>query len=336
MRILVIGGTRFVGRYVVAAALSRGHEVTLLHRGQTGAELFPAAEHLSADRNDAAKVAELLAGREFDATVDVCAYFPRQVRELADALGGRGGHHVFVSSVSAYAAPAGAGADESSPLAELEDEDKDIEEVTNESYGGLKTECERAASAAYGEQNTTIIRPTYVVGPWDPSGRFTRWVDRIGRGGDVLAPEPRDAPMQYVDGRDQGTVMVMLAERRTAGAFNTIGVAPPFTFADLLEAIVDEIGPAGTRLVWVGADRLKQAGMDGEQLPLWSEGDKDLELAMSNEAIVAAGMPVRPLSDTIRDTAGWIAEEGEAVYRTPPLSAEREAELLATLVPEVP
>ena len=329
MRILVIGGTRFVGRYVVAAALSRGHEVTLLHRGLTGADLFPAAEHLKADRNDAAAVAELLAGKTFDATVDVCAYFPRQVRELADALGGRGGHHVFVSSVSAYANPAGPGADESSPLAELED--KDTEEVTNESYGGLKTECERAASAAYGEQNTTIIRPTYVVGPWDPTGRFTRWVDRIGRGGDVLAPEPKDAPMQYVDGRDQGTAIVALAERRTAGAFNTIGVAAGFTFADMLEAIVDEVGPDGTRLVWVDAARLKDEGLDGEQLPLWSEGDRDLQLAMSNDAIVAAGMPVRPLADTIRDTAGWIAEQGEAIYRTPPLSADRETELLDKL-----
>ena len=333
MRILVIGGTRFVGRYVVAAALSRGHEVTLLHRGQTGSELFPAAEHLSADRNDAAKLTELLDGREFDATVDVCAYFPRQVRELAEALGGRGGHHLFVSSVSAYADPAGPGADETSTLAELSEADKDTETVTNESYGGLKTECERAASAAYGEQHTTIIRPTYVVGPWDPTGRFTRWVDRIGRGGDVLAPEPKDAPMQYVDGRDQGTAIVALAERRTAGAFNTIGVAPGFTFADMLEAIVDEVGPEGTRLVWVEADRLKEAGLDGAQLPLWSEGDRDLQLAMSNDAIVAAGMPVRPLAETIRDTAGWIAEQGEAVYRTPPLSAEREAEVLARLVP---
>lgn len=331
MRILVIGGTRFVGRYVVAAALSRGHQVTLLHRGQTGADLFPAAEHLSADRNDAAAVTELLAGKSFDATVDVCAYFPRQVSELAEALGGRGGHHVFVSSVSAYADPAAPGADESSPLVELADEDRDTEVVTNESYGGLKTECERAASAAYGEQSTTIIRPTYVVGPWDPTGRFTRWVDRIGRGGDVLAPGPKDAPMQYVDGRDQGTAIVMLAERRTSGAFNTIGVAPPFTFEDMLEAIVAEVGPEGTRLVWVDAEPLKAAGI-GEELPLWSVGDKDLQLAMSNEAIVAAGMPIRPLAETIRDTAMWIAEQGDTVYRTPPLSADREAELLKELV----
>jgi 2'-hydroxyisoflavone reductase len=331
MRMLVIGGTRFVGRYVVAAALARGHEVSLLHRGQTGAGLFPQAEHLTADRDFEAALVKALDGRSFDATVDVCAYVPRQVRILAEVLGGRGGHHVYVSSVSAYADPPEPGADESSPLVELDD--KSTEEVTETTYGGLKTECERAAKAAYGEQNVTIVRPTYVVGPHDPTGRFTRWVDRIRKGGEVLAPGPADAPMQLVDARDQGTVMVSLAERRTAGAFNTIGIAPPFSFADMLESIVDTVGPAGTRLVWVDADRLAGEGVGGSMFPLWSEGGREYALAMSNEAILAAGMPVRPLADTIRDTLTWIDQpNGDAVYRTPPLSAEREAELLAKLV----
>jgi 2'-hydroxyisoflavone reductase len=331
MRMLVIGGTRFVGRYVVVAALARGHEVSLLHRGQTGSGLFPDAEHLTADRNDEAALASAVDGRSFDATVDVCGYVPRQVRTLADALGGRGGHHVYVSSVSAYAEPPEPGADESSPLAELED--TSTEEITDTTYGGLKTDCERAATAAYGEQNVTIIRPTYVVGPHDPTGRFTRWVDRIRRGGDVLAPGPQDAPVQVVDARDQGTAMVLLAERRTAGAFNTIGVAPPFSFGDMLDAIVDTVGPEGARLVWVDADRLAEEGVDGAQLPLWTEGGRENALAMSNEAVLAAGMTVRPLADTIRDTAAWIDQAGDAIYRTPPLSAEREAELLAKLVP---
>jgi 2'-hydroxyisoflavone reductase len=331
MRMLVIGGTRFVGRYVVAAALARGHEVTLLHRGQTGSDLFSDAEHLTADRNDDAALASALDGRTFDATVDVCGYVPRQVRTLADALGGRGGHHVYVSSVSAYADPPEPGADETSPLAELAD--TSTEEVTDTTYGGLKTECERAAKAAYGEQNVTIIRPTYVVGPHDPTGRFTRWVDRIRNGGEVLAPGPQDAPVQVVDARDQGIVMVSLAERRMAGAFNTIGVAPPFSFADMLEAIVDTVGPKGTRLVWVDAGRLTDEGVDSSLLPLWTEGGREYALAMSNQAILAAGMPVRPLADTIRDTLAWIDEVGDAVYRTPQLSSGREAELLAKLLP---
>jgi 2'-hydroxyisoflavone reductase len=330
MRLLVIGGTRFVGRYVVEAALARGHDVTLLHRGRTGVDLFDEAEHLLADRDDPAALTSVLAGREFDATVDVCGYVPRQVRMLAEALGGRGGHHVYVSSVSAYADPDGPGADESSPLAVLEDE---TTEDVMAAYGGLKAVCERVAGELYGAEGLTVIRPTYVIGPFDPTGRFTRWVDRIRHGGDVLAPGPAEAPVQVVDGRDQAELMVDLAEKGRAGAFNTIGTAAPYTFADLLGEIVAAVGPADTRLVWADAGWLKDQGVDGHQLPLWSEGTIEHAMAMSNAAALDAGMPVRPVADTVRDTLAWIDEVdagGGTVYRHPPLSAEREAELLTS------
>ncbi len=302
MRILVIGGTRFVGRHIVAEALGRGHELTVLHRGQTGPDLFAGVEHLIADRDDEA-LAKVLAGRSFDATVDVCAYVPRQVRTLATALGERVGHHVFISTVSVYDEPGAPGADESSTLLELDE----------------------------------IVRPTYVVGPYDPTGRFTRWVDRIGRGGDVLAPGPRQAPFQLIDARDQAVLVVGLAERGQAGAFNSIGTPVGYTFGDLLDEIVRTVGPDGTRLVWVDAAWLKDKGArpqpGGElQLPLWAEGEIEYVMAMSNTAALAAGMPVRPVADTVRDTAEWLRElaaAGGTPYRIPPLSDEAEAELLA-------
>ena len=211
MRILMIGGTRFIGRHVVEAALAADHDVTLFHRGRTGADLFPEVEHRLGDRNT--DLSELATG-EWDATVDTCAYLPRQVQSLADALGGRGGHHLLVSSVSAYASPAGPGFTEDAPLAQLDDPDTD--EVTDETYGGLKVLCELAAVERHGP-DTLLVRPTYVVGPDDYTWRFPWWVTRLARGGEVLVPGPQDAPAQVIDVRDMASWMVVAARGRRVG-----------------------------------------------------------------------------------------------------------------------
>src|SRR5580704_8625189 len=164
MRILVIGGTAFVGRHITQAALDAGHDVTLFHRGRTGAELFPQATHLTGDRNT--DLSALGAG-EWDATIDVSAYLPRQVRSLAAQLGagqgqpGRGGHHVYISSVSAYRTPVSPGFTEDAPLGELANPDTEV--VDEQTYGGLKAACERVATELYGEKAVTIVRPTYVI-----------------------------------------------------------------------------------------------------------------------------------------------------------------------------
>src|SRR5262245_16528973 len=217
MRMLFIGGTHFVGRAMVESAVARGHEVTLLHRGKTHEPAFEALEHLTADRNEDLSV---LAGREFDATIDVCAYYPRQVKELADALDGRGGHNVFISTRSVYVDEQEYGFDESGPLIRLAD--PTTEEVTNETYGGLKVLCEEAAAEAYGDDNLAVVRPTYVVGPYDYTGRFTWWVRRLSEGGEVLAPGPADAPMQVIDARDQGDFMIKLVEDGATGPYNSV------------------------------------------------------------------------------------------------------------------
>ena len=324
MRILIIGGTAFVGRHIAQAAADRGHDLTLFHRGTTGADLFPKATHLSGDRD--ADLSALSAG-SWDATIDMCAYFPRQVRSLAAALRGRGGRYVFISSVSAYSPSVPAGYDESAPLAEIGD--PDATEITDANYGGLKVACEQSGAELFGP-GTTIIRPTYVIGPYDRSYRFTWWVDRIARGGAVLAPGDPADPVQLIDARDQGSWIVSLLERSVTGTFHAVSTAPPFGFGDMLAAIAAEVAPAGTRLTWAGSDFLRKAGVDGAALPLWDEGDASVANMNTADpaAAFAAGLTPRPLRETVAD----IYAEDRAPSAGRPrvgISAEREAELLA-------
>jgi 2'-hydroxyisoflavone reductase len=322
MRILMIGGTRFIGRHVVEAARAAGHDVTIFHRGRTGADLFPDVEHRLGDRD---RDLSALADGEWDATVDTCAYFPRQVQELADVLGDRGGHHLLVSSVSAYAPPDGPGLTEDAPLAELAD--PTVEEVTNETYGGLKVLCERAAVDRYGPR-TLLVRPTYVVGPDDYTWRFPWWVARMARGGQVLAPGPDDAPAQVIDVRDLATWMVGLFEQGASGAFHAVSPEPVFTWRQQLEGIAAAVAPDGTRLTWVDADFVHAAGLPEGTLPLWSGDDPDVWMSAVDPAkAYGTGLSPRPLASTVRDTLAWTR-----TVEQPPdagLAPEREAELLA-------
>jgi 2'-hydroxyisoflavone reductase len=334
MRILIIGGTAFVGRHIAQAAIDGGHDVTLFHRGQTGAGLFPQATHLTGDRDQdlSALTADILQRGTFDATIDVCAYFPRQVLSLAGALGAgpgqdsKGGRYVYISSVSAYSPSVPAGFDESAPLAEVTD--SDATEITNENYGGLEAACEYVAAEQFGP-GTTIIRPTFVIGPYDRSYRFTWWVDRLARGGTVLAPGSPDDPVQLIDGRDQAAFVISLLERDIRGTFHTVGQRPPFGFGQMLEAIAAEVAPAGTRLTWVPNDFLVASGVDGAALPLWGEGDPEAANMMSADpgAAFAAGLRPRPLRQTVADIRAAGTEDGRPGVG---LAPEREAELLAT------
>jgi 2'-hydroxyisoflavone reductase len=323
MDILFVGGTRFVGRAMAEVAAQRGHSVTLLHRGRTTPDTLSGLEHLTADRNEDLSV---LAGRTFDATIDVCAYVPRQVDALGAALDGRGGHHVFVSTMSVYVDTDEPGLTESGELARLDD--PTTEDVTEETYGGLKVLCEEAARTAYGEA-LTIVRPTYVVGPHDPTGRFTWWVRRIARGGTVLAPGPADSPIQVVDARDMAEWTIDLAERGVGGTFNAIGNEPPFGFGDLLEATVEAVGPEGTALTWVDGSWLKEQGEGYQSLPLWVEGGYEWLMAADPTAAFSTGLTPRPLVETIADTLAWIQAEHPPEVEGWGISAEREAELLA-------
>lgn len=339
MRILIIGGTRFVGRHITEAAIAAGHEVSLLHRGRTGADLFPEAEHLVADRDGDLS---LLRGRGWDATIDVTAYAPSQVESLASVL--TTGQYVFISTCAVYAVPkAPGGYAEDAPLAETAG--LTSEEVTPASYGPLKVLCERAAIELFGP-GTLIVRPTYVIGPHDHTGRFTYWVNRIARGGEVLAPGHPSDPIQVIDGRDMATWIISMTERAAAarttagekgqtagtdpldgtGVFHAVSPAPPFTFGDMLQAIADEVGPPGTTLTWVGEDFLLAEGENGRSLPLWSGGGHRGALNTADPAAAnAAGLAPRPLARSVREI-----RESEAGYATgAEITPEREAELLA-------
>ena len=324
MRILVIGGTAFVGRHITAAAIASGHDVTLFNRGLTAAELFPAATHLAGDR-DADLTA--LGGGSWDATIDVCAYFPRQVRSLATALDGRGGTYVLISSVSAYSPSVPPNYDETAALATIDD--PEATEITNENYGGLKVACEQLGDELFGP-DATIIRPTYVIGPYDPSYRFTWWVDRLARGGTVLAPGDPDDPIQVIDARDQAMFVVSLLERSITGTFHTVSPAPPFGFGQLLEVIAAEVAPPGTELRWVSSEFLLEHRVDGAALPLWGEGEGDApNMSRANPAAAyATGLAPRPLRETVADirAEGRVPGTGRAGIG---ISPEREAELLA-------
>lgn len=324
MRILVVGGTRFVGRHVVEAALARGHDVTVFHRGRTGAELFPEAEHLVGDRDESLSV---LADRSWDAVVDTCAYVPRQVRTLADVVAASTSRYLLVSSTSVYDASRGFGHDEDAPLVTLDD--PDTEEVTDQTYGGLKVACERTAAELYGPR-LTVVRPTYVVGPHDYTHRFTYWVERVARGGEVLAPEPRRTGLQVIDVRDLGDWAVRLLEDDVAGTFHAVSPEAGFTFEDVLDTLLAAVAPPGTSITWVDEQVLLDAGVTDTELPLWPAGDTSgIEERADPSRAREAGLSPRPLAQTARELL-----DAERVAPTPNpngsgLAAEREAELLA-------
>lgn len=307
---LVVGGTQFIGRHVVERLLASGDEVTLFHRGRTNPGLFPDAVHLLGDRNGDL---EPLAEGSWDATFDTSAYVPRQVWALAQRLAGRGGRYLQVSSVSAYGAVAAPGASEDLPLAELRDPTTEV--VDENTYGGLKALCERAAREGFGRETggdvsghstaalpVSIVRPTYVVGPYDPTGRFTYWVERLARGGRVLAPGPPESPFQCIDVRDLADFSLRLVHGDAHGIFHTVSPPPPFGFGDFLEAAASAVAPDGTELVWVDPAALLEAGLTGNDLPMWASDEEDWYVsALDPSRALAAGLTPRPLAETVRE-----------------------------------
>lgn len=324
MDLLVLGGTRFLGRHFADAALAAGHRVTLFHRGRTGADLFPNAEHVLGDRDGGLAA---LAGRRWDAVIDCCGYVPRVVGASARALRGAAPHYTFVSSISAYAAPFVPGADESFPLATLAD--PAVEAITGETYGGLKAACEREVQAAFGDA-ALIVRPGLIVGPHDPTDRFPYWPRRIARGGTVLAPGAPSMPVQVIDVRDLAAWMLAMVERRRAGVFNAVGPREPLGLGAFLETARRALGSTA-RIEWVDEAFLLERGVEPWLgLPLWVTGEDLAQSQVSIAAALAEGLELRPLEATVRDTLAWdLARPESARAESPALVPERESELLA-------
>ena len=334
MRILIIGGTQFIGRHIVDELLNAGDEVTLFHRGTTNPELFPNLEHRRGDRNGNLSA---LAEGEWDATIDPSAYVPRQVHTLARALGARGGRYVHVSSASVYAKLAAPGANEDAAHVTINDPTTEV--VDSETYGALKSLCEEATANAFGPEGPgwagqlpSIVRPTYVAGSHDHTGRFTWWVQRIAQGGRVLAPGPRTNPFQIIDVRDVAAFVGRLAHGESQGVFHLAGPTPPFSFEDFLHEVRAQVGPPDTELVWVSAEELLAAGVTPGELPLWEAlADNRYANALDARRALDAGLRIRPFAATIGDVYAHESRHATPWRSVVGMSAVRERELLAAL-----
>jgi 2'-hydroxyisoflavone reductase len=330
VRVLILGGTVFLGRHAAEAAVGRGHEVSLFHRGRNS-DAPEGCEELLGDRNGDVSA---LSGREWDAVIDTSAYLPEQVARATDAIAT--GHYTLVSSISAYADFSRPGLTEDDPVAEPSEEGRALDE---ESYGPLKVACERAARAAI--PSALVVRPGLIVGPLDPTDRFTYWPRRAARGGDMLVPGRPERAVQMIDARDLAAWLLDLAERGATGTFNATG--RPLQMGELVDACVEASG-GDARPVWAPEAFLVERGVEPwSELPLWIPEDDPDEpgfMRMDVSRALAEGLRLRPLVQTARDTLAWDrARSGpvgpEAPYGLVPepagMSEERERELLAEL-----
>lgn len=333
-KILILGGTGFLGPKTVAAALARGHSVTIFNRGKREKiqpleqqvehlygnrdPLLPAEDERGPDKQLVTPDArprglEQLVGRRWDVVIDNSGYYPRMVKASAELLAPNADRYIYISSISAYDANPPAGGDETAALATLKD--PSVEEMGKdfENYGGLKAACERAAEAAF-PGRAAIVRPGYIVGPGDPTDRFTYWPARIARGGEVLAPGSPDDPLQWIDVRDLADWLVTLAERGTTGTFNAIGPSSPARWGDVLAACRAAAGPAAGTLTWVPSAWLAEHGMGGEDaFPIWVAplGKFEGFHRWRNDRAEAAGLTFRPMADTAKAILAWLPGELE-------------------------
>jgi 2'-hydroxyisoflavone reductase len=323
LNLLILGGTGFLGPHMVAAALARGHRITLFNRGHdTGTAADPRIETLNGNRDPrvGAGLAALAGTRRWDVVIDNSGYVPRQVHDSVGLLRGRIGRYIFVSTVSVYDSPAGATIDEHSPL--LVAPDPGVETVSATTYGPLKAESDRIVRAALGDQ-ATVVRPNYIVGPGDHTDRFTYWVERIFRGGDVLGPPHPTAGLQWVDARDLCPWIITLAERDQAGVFNASGPVQPVSWERLLHELVT-LSPVPAGIRYATPEVMAQTGI---QLPLVDPDGGTLDI--SGSAAAAAGLNYRPLADTARATHAWWQAQPEerrrSAQRWPTAELEQEA-----------
>jgi 2'-hydroxyisoflavone reductase len=337
MRILILGGTRFIGLHMTALALARGHSVTFFNRGRTNKDRFPEVPRITGDRNG-----DLggLAGRSFDAVIDNSGYVPRQVRLAAQMLRASVPHYLFVSSLSVYASFA-APNDEDSPVGKLADET--VETVDGATFGPLKALCETAAREVYGAGNVTVLRPGLIVGPDDNTDRFTYWPARAARGGRFAAPGAPTDPVQIIDARDLAAFALDAVERRVTGTFNVVSAPGRFTIGELVAESVAAARsiakPAATpEPVWMPAPFLEAQGVQPwSDMPVWvpATGDSAGFAATAMSRATVAGLRIRPLAETVVDTLRWHLSRpaAERDKLKAGLAAERETKLLADFRP---
>jgi len=301
VKLLILGGTKFLGRHLVEAALAAGHDVTLFNRGKTNPTLFPNVETIIGDReHDIGR----LSGREWEAAIDVAGYLPRLVHLSAEALNGSVKRYVFISSISVYQNFSKVGINESDPVGKLDDES--VEEITGETYGPLKALCEKVVQEIYGDR-ALIIRPGLIVGPYDPTDRFTYWPVRVKRGGNMITPDKPQTPMQFIDVRDLSKFIIKLIEDGASGIYNATGPDDELMIGEFLDACKRVSGSAGA-FHWASADFLLEHEVTPwSDMPVWIP-DTPEDAGFSRVDIsraINAGLKFRSLENTIRDTLQW-------------------------------
>lgn len=303
MKLLILGGTQFVGRHFTEQALLRGHEVTLFNRGQHNTELFPDVEKLKGDRDGNL---EALKRRYWDAVIDPAGYIPRHVRNSVTLLADAAEHYTFVSTLSVYTETPLPNADENAPLATLAPADEGTEIVNKDTYGALKVLCERAAESVM-PGRVLIVRPGYIVGLYDNIEAFTYWIMRFADIAYpyVVVPDAPNAPLQVIDARDLVRFTLDKLEARHTGIYNTVGPREPLTLYEYFDAIQNVVGGNAT-LYPVAEEILLARGVQPKKdIPLWSVGDEvNLDLVNIDKA-VAAGLTFLPLETIIADTWAW-------------------------------
>ena len=326
MKLLVLGGTRFAGRHFTGAALAGGHEVTVFHRGKTNPGLFSGtegAEEVLGDRDGGLWTLRGVRGRQWDAIVDFCGYVPRLVGQAAAELGNSVERYVFISSISVYADLHVASIPEDAPLKQPPPGEEETEQVTAETYGWLKVLCEQTLAEAM-PRRSLIVRPGYIVGPEDYTGRFTWWPWRVAQGGEMLAPGHPNRPLQVLDARDLAGWLLSMVERRATGLFNATGPDRPLTMCGLLETC-REVTESDAAFTWVN-EKFLQANR--AEPPLWVPGEKEGFDCVDSARARAEGLVCRPLADTIRDTLAWVAADPHAKHQPSSWSREHESRLL--------
>ncbi len=331
LKILILGGTGFLGPATIEAAQARGHQVTMFNRGKTRPELFPGVEKLHGDRDP--KKGEGLKALEqgtWDAVIDNSAYYPRMVAASAGLLAPRIRQYLLISSISAYKEPNPEAGTEDAALATMPDPTLEDMGKSYEYYGALKALCEQAAQKAL-PGRTTVIRPGYIVGPDDPSGRFTYWPARFDRGGEVAVPGAPSDPLQIIDVRDLATWLVLLVEQRTLGVFNACGPAKRLAWGTVVEAC-QKAGNPSSKPIWLPTDFI--VAQKDLEFPIWAPyaGETKGFHTWRNDRAVKAGLRFRPAEQTAKDTLAWYRtqeklEKGRNKLAGP--TAEQEAKLLA-------
>lgn len=327
----MLGGSHFVGRAIAVAALTDGHEVAALNRGVSGHHV-DGVTHLRADRTDTHALRAALADSTWDIVIDTWSGAPVHVSAAARLLEDRAGHYGYVSSRSVYAPPVGRDADESAPTVDADPDDTDASDYARAKRGG-----ELAVTSTHA--GALVARPGLILGPHEDVGRLPAWLRRAARGGPMLAPGPPDRPLQYVDARDLAEWMVRSIAAGVSGAFNVVSRRGHTTMGELLDEVVAATGSRAD-LVWLDADEIEQAGLEPwTELPIWLPPDSPAEFLHDGnvDAAMAAGLAIRPIRDTVRDTWRWMIDEG---VPEPPagrphhgLDAGREAEVLSRFRP---